>query len=194
MITGCSVCMQVHVTQQCYHHPPWTHKCYTILPSNARDLCKHRTVLFFIMIGTTVKPWAALSIVFEDLLVESHSLLLYSSIYNLEEQFAASIETVLRDTDDYNVDNLENMRFESHIWQHGQLKSKGITPLIRPSIAYFSYRDPSSTPNVKPSMKVRPVFLLFVLGLLHLNLHSDLMTLLPSREWKRCWWRAEWVP
>ena len=194
MITGCSVCMRVHVTQQCYHHPPQTDKCYTILSSYFRDFCKQKTVLFFIMIGTTAKPWPALSIVFEALLVDSHSPLLYSSIYNLEEQFATSVETSLRDTDDYNVDeNWENMCFKNHIWQHGQLKSKGITSLIRPSIAYFSYRDPSSTAYVKLSMKVRPSFF-FVLGLLHLNLHPESTTLLPSRERKRCWWRAEWVP
>lgn len=48
------------------------------------------------MIGTTVKPWPALSIVLETLLVESHPPLLYSSIYNLEEQFAASVETFQR--------------------------------------------------------------------------------------------------
>lgn len=53
------------------------------------------------------------------------------------------------------------MSLKNHIWQHGQLKSKGITSLIRPSIAYFSYRDPSSTADVKPSMKVRLGFILF---------------------------------
>jgi len=74
----------------------------------------------------------------------------------LEEQFAASVETGLRDTDDCNADeNFENMCFKNHTWQNKQLKSKGITSLTRPSIAHFIYRDLSSTADVKPIMKFR---------------------------------------
>lgn len=102
------MCVHVHITQQQYHHPSRTHKRYCILSSNFRDFCKQGTVLFFIAIGIPAKPSPALSIVFEACLVESN-FFLYSYICNLEEQFTASAEKDLRDTDDYNVDkNLEN--------------------------------------------------------------------------------------
>lgn len=68
-----------------------------------------------------MKSWPALGIVFEAPLADSHSAL-YSSIYNLEEQLAASVEKSLRDSYDYNIDeNLQYMCLKKHICQYGQL-------------------------------------------------------------------------
>lgn len=150
--------------------PTRTHKSYTILFfCNFRYFCKQRTTLFFIVIGSTVKSWPALGVVFEAPLADSHSAL-YSSIYNLEEQLAASVEKSLRDSYDYNIDeNLQYMCLKKHICQYGQLKSKRINSPRRPFAALFRCWDPSSTADVKPSMKV----FYFVWGLLHLNLHPN---------------------
>lgn len=168
MITGCSVYVHVHVTQHCYHHPPGLTKatpfCLVILGTSA-----NKGLLFFIVIGSTVKSWPALGVVFEAPLADSHSAL-YSSIYNLEEQLAASVEKSLRDSYDYNIDeNLQYMCLKKHICQYGQLKSKRINSPRRPFAALFRCWDPSSTADVKPSMKV----FYFVWGLLHLNLHPN---------------------
>lgn len=97
----------------------------------------------------------------------------------MEEQFAASVETSLR------VDaNLEKMFFKNHIWQHEQLKSKGITSLIRPSIVHFSYRDPSTTAVNIQLYEDQAGFFVAGFGLLHLNLHLHLQHFCPQKNEK----------
>lgn len=80
----------------------------------------------------------------------------------------------------FNICGLKNM----YICQDGQLKSKRINSPMRPFVTYFSCRDPSSTADVKPSMKVMLVFN-FVCRLLRLNLHPKIDYISPLKSMKK---------
>lgn len=170
--------------------PTRTHKSYTILFSNFRYFCKQRTTLFFIVTGSTVKARSALGIVFEAPPAKSHSA------RTLQFHLWLGRATCI----------FCRKRSERQLW----LQYWWELAIHMPQKTYMSVWTAKIKENKLSNEAICSIFqlqrsfiycrcktkyegFLFCLRVFTCKPPSKLITFLPSREWKRCWWRGEWM-